>query len=320
MRNILLSLGISVLVLTSSRAVVVYDDVASSSTYTTSSESIWDYVGTVNGASGVYLGEYNGTYWVVTAAHVGAGNIVLNGVSYSYVADSAIRITNGDGSAADLVVYQISSAPALSSLTISSSTPTDGASVTMIGYGRSIISSGLQYWQVTDSGAGYTWTSSPGPGGANAQGYWVGAPKVKRWGNNTIEGTSLTSGGVTVTTYNTGWGDTYFFYTDFDAVTGEGQGSEGDSGGGVFYYNSATGTWELAGIMGAVGTFQNQPSDTGTATVVVGNVTYVVDLSVYRDAIFEAISNSVIPEPAGVAAIAGLAVLWTAARRRRETV
>src|ERR1700734_1830127 len=33
----------------------------------------WDYVGTVNDASGVYLG--NG--WVLTAGHVGAGTFVL---------------------------------------------------------------------------------------------------------------------------------------------------------------------------------------------------------------------------------------------------
>ena len=61
----------------------------------------WDYVGQVNGASGVYLG--NG--WVLTAAHVGAGNFTVAGLSYAFVGGSATSITNGNGTTADLLLF-----------------------------------------------------------------------------------------------------------------------------------------------------------------------------------------------------------------------
>lgn len=67
----------------------------------------WDYVGTINGASGVYLG--NG--WVITASHVGASTFTLGATSYSPVANSAVRILNTDplfaNWATDLVVYKV---------------------------------------------------------------------------------------------------------------------------------------------------------------------------------------------------------------------
>lgn len=92
----------------------------------------WNYVGSVNGASGVYLG--NG--WVLTAGHVGAGTFTLSGTSYSEVAGSA----QGIGTA-DLTLFRLTLAPNLPSLTIATSAPTalspskDGSSVVMIGYG-----------------------------------------------------------------------------------------------------------------------------------------------------------------------------------------
>ena len=95
----------------------------------------WDYVGSIGGASGVYLGDYNGTYWVLTAAHVGAGDFTLNGTTYDAVSGSAISITNSDDTPADLTLFRISSDPGLATLAISSSDKAAGTTVQMIGYG-----------------------------------------------------------------------------------------------------------------------------------------------------------------------------------------
>lgn len=94
----------------------------------------WDYVGLVYGtvtASGVYLGNN----WVITAAHVGAGAFSLAGVTYDMVPGSAVGISNSTGTA-DMTLFQISTAPGLPRLTISSRPPTpEVTQVAMIGYG-----------------------------------------------------------------------------------------------------------------------------------------------------------------------------------------
>jgi len=89
----------------------------------------WDYVGTVGGATGVYLG--NG--WVITAAHVdlSSGTYTLNGVTYTIVSGSAVS-----SGSADITMFQISSEPDLPVLSISSSAPISfSTQVVMIGYG-----------------------------------------------------------------------------------------------------------------------------------------------------------------------------------------
>lgn len=99
----------------------------------------WDYVGDVNGDSGVYLG--NG--WVLTAAHVGLGNFILDNNTYLAVAGSAQSISNASGTA-DLTLFQIETSPDLPSLTLSFNLPVSfsatyaGSSVVMLGYGGSV--------------------------------------------------------------------------------------------------------------------------------------------------------------------------------------
>jgi len=94
----------------------------------------WDYVGTVNGASAVYLGNN----WVITAAHVGAGTFSLGGTSYTVVSGSAQGVTKSNGDTVDLTLFQIMQGPNLPALSISSTQsapPQIGSAVAMIGYG-----------------------------------------------------------------------------------------------------------------------------------------------------------------------------------------
>lgn len=175
----------------------------------------WDYVGQVGGASGVYLGNN----WVITAAHVGVGNFTVAGVTYSYVPGTATTISNADGTA-DLVLFQIATAPVLPSLTIRSGDPAvetafvSGSTVVLIGFG-------------------------------GGQG--------KSWGANVVTGKNenIDVGGRITTTFYTRFGSiNYGTHT----INNRAMLVGGDSGGAAFIYNSSTGKWELAGLNEAVGT------------------------------------------------------------------
>lgn len=175
----------------------------------------WDYVGTMNGASGVYLGND----WVLTAAHVGVGPFTLGANTYSVVAGSTVSIMNPSG-LADLTLFRIDTtamaAPNLPSLTLATTAPIvfsaehPGDSVVMIGYG----------------------------GGAG-----------KSWGMNTITDKDIlvSADGFPYTTvdFQTAYGTTT---AGASSVTNDAQLVGGDSGGADFVYDSATGRWLLAGI------------------------------------------------------------------------
>ena len=98
-------------------------------------------MGQIGGTSGVYLGDYNGTYWVLTAGHVGIGNFTLNGTTYDAVGGSGIGIYNdvvNHTSPADLTLFEISGTPGLASMAnmgIASADESAGGTVAMIGYG-----------------------------------------------------------------------------------------------------------------------------------------------------------------------------------------
>src|SRR5262249_11495973 len=66
----------------SARAVIVYGDDPGYATPSGAGTG-WDYVGTIVGGSGVFLGNYAGSYWVLTAGHVGAGTFTLGGMTYA---------------------------------------------------------------------------------------------------------------------------------------------------------------------------------------------------------------------------------------------
>lgn len=232
----------------SARALIVFGSPAGS-TSDPGNGLAWNNVGSVGGASGIYLGSFVTGFWVITANHVGAGTATFGGTSYSAVAGSAQQIGS-----TDLLVFRIATDPMLPNLNLATSTPAITTPVWMVGFG----------------------------GG------------TKNWGTNDIH----TVGNATL-----GGSTTYSISTDYDLVSGEAQGTGGDSGGALFFQSS--GTWYLGGVMSAV------------ATVSGVNFTIMSDIATYRGQI-GTFTGTAIPEPATVGLILGLAVLGLAVWRRQR--
>ncbi len=107
----------------------------------------WDNVGSVGGASGIYLGSFATGYWVLTANHVPAGTFSLAGGSYAMVAGSAQQIGS-----TDLSLFRIAADPLLPNLNLATSTPKLGTAVWMVGFGG-----GTKNWGTnTREGHGYS--------------------------------------------------------------------------------------------------------------------------------------------------------------------
>lgn len=262
------------------------------------------------GNNGVYLGNFGGEFWVLTARHVGAGSITFGSSTYGAVANSSVIVKNSDNSNTDLLLFRISSDPGLPTLDLASSHPNAGSVVTTIGDGSSGGATQL-FWSVntngnttgSTSGANWSWTLLPDATGSNASGYAYSG-SGKRYGFNTLDSLS---------TYNVGTGLTTAYVADFDAIVGESQGAPGDSGGAVFFKNGSN--WELVGIMGAVAGYNSQPG----STAVFGNVTYYASVPVYYSFIADAIGLPVaVPEPADFALAGGALVLGVSLWRRRR--
>ncbi|MCE0496608.1 MAG: serine protease [Methylacidiphilales bacterium] len=240
----------------------------------------WDYVGQVNGLSGTYLGDG----WVLTAAHVGAGNLTLDGQTYDVLSNTTQDIY-ATSNQVDLVLFQVDTTSTtgatldLPALTISTNDPTafaygtTGSSVVMIGYGGGSKSWGLN----TVTLVNYTTPVSAG-------------------GHNYVSNDFFTYTGTT--TYGN------------ESVTNDAQLVSGDSGGGDFIYNAATGQWELAGINEVKGTFTNNQDETQ-------NLSGFVQLDTYEPQI-EADITAVPEPPAPLLLGFGLVLLWGVKRLRRR--
>jgi len=217
----------------------------------------WQYVGEVNGLSATYLGEG----WVITANHVGPGDLTLEGTVYPWIPGSEVRLRTNGSTLADLVVFAITPYPNLAPLEIRTSPPPVGEFLIMMGFGR-------------DRGTDTSWDPNgiwPPPPDELLGWNWAGTSS-KRWGTNEVA--SLTSGLIN---------GTVSFYTSFDdgEVLPEAQAAGGDSGGGVFSINA--GATELAGIIYAAGPTPGQPAGTALYT----NLTFIARLDFYRDEIEE---------------------------------
>ncbi len=266
----------------------------------------WDNVGKVNGASGVYLGQYGADYWVMTATHVGLGSIVLGNTTYTAVSGSAVQIGG------DLTIYRISTDPGLSNLALATSGPAVNNIVTMVGFGR--VEQTFTKWNVDTGTNPFTWTTTNSPI-YNASGYTSQSNGNKRWSFGDVGAINLTYNvGTGVTSaYSLSFSDGPFTITPSAASFNQssveiGMAQVGDSGGAIFIYDGSD--WLLSGIMGAIGLFSGQPSNTG----VYGDVTYGINLAAY-DAQLTAV---LVPEPAVTALFAGLLACWLVRRRRQS--
>ncbi len=271
-------------------------------------QPFFNNVGTLNGASAIYLESG----WVLTANHV-AGSLPaavnFGGISYPTEPGSFHRLENPAYSPTlsiftDMVLFRLSVSPLLPAVVISSATPTVGSQVMMIGNGRTQFSSRTFWKQTPVAGDNNdTWEETT-EALANRAGFKTNAANQIRWGENLVN--QINQPVNIGTTENPV--DVISFTTQFnlDGLTEEAQAVVGDSGGAAFSNNGTA--WELAGMMFAVGTYDNQPG--GPETAMFGNITAIADLSYYRPEIL-----SIIPEPSAavLAILGGLAVF----RRRR---
>ncbi|HWA84804.1 MAG TPA: trypsin-like serine protease [Opitutus sp.] len=296
----------------SSRAVVVAGGTGGEQTSDPGGGFPFTNVGSVKGASGVYLGDFAGKYWVLTASHVvgsGAslGNITLGGTSYSFVPGSGVVIRNSDKSTTDLTLFQIATDPGLPNLTLASVAPATGTTVWLVGYGLRETGS-ERFWNVTGSGSETAWNSLPNATGANAAGYAIANGGTERYGGSVLVDPSTLS---LASNYDIGTGQTRALMTEFQPTIGYAQAASGDSGGALFYDTS--GGWELAGILGAVTTFTNQPSNTS----VFGQTTYAGDVGFYSATILTAIPEPAVTQILLALAGGGLVSVRRIRRRRR---
>lgn len=269
----------------------------------------WANVGVRGIGNGVYLGGG----WVLTAAHVGAGEIVLAGTTYAAAPGSAVQLTNagaaGRSATTDLMLYRLITMPAgMAPVTIAATSPAAGAPVTMIGSG--LDRGAFTEWTVNQSATPWAWTEVSS--GGTFAGYKTASTRQMRWGTNAISANDLW---VAASDLDPPL-DVKSVGTLFDAPfgTSEAQAVNHDSGGAVFA--KAGGTWELAGMIFDVGGYSGQPSP--AFTPVIGNATYAADLAFYRPQIM-----AIVPEPQSivlvVTAVGGLLVARSLRRRSVES-
>lgn len=297
-------LAAALLVATPARAVVIDSLTGTGNTTAPADDPGWANVGVRGIGTGVYLGGG----WVLTASHVGAGDIVLSGSTYAADAGSTVQLTNGGEAGktplTDLILYRLATVPAgLPGIPIATATPATTTAVTMIGSGRD--RGAFTEWTVNQSTTPWTWTVVPS--GGDAAGYQTLGTRALRWGTNAIDGSPLWIAESDLAPPL----DVRCLATTFQASgspSSEAQAVYGDSGGGVF--EKTGGTWRLAGLILDVTGYSGQPDPGGTP--VYGNFTYSADLAFYEPQIM-----AIVPEPAALLA-AGIVPLLAALRRRRR--
>lgn len=121
------------------------------------------------------------------------------------------------------------------------------------------------------------------------------------WGNNTVNSYgSYNLGNPAETTFG--------LFTTYSDIAGEGQAQGGDSGGALFY-EYASGSWWLSGILSGIGTSEGTPFTASVAIAAYyGDIISIVGTKL-----------SAVPEPATWAALLGSMVLIVTliVRRRR---
>ena len=249
----------------SANSLAILDSSSTTNTSPPSDGVPWANVGQVNGGSGEYLG--NG--WVLTAAHVGAGPIVLDIGTFN-PDGRVIRLTNpSDQSPTDIILFHLILTPDLPDLVIASSTPnpSPAANVELIGFGRLRGSAEKTFATYDGQKSGFDWSNSG----------------AKSFGTNKIQ-TSVE------TQANLGYGTLEVFALDFTQAgptrtAHEAQVTTGDSGGGVFYKSGST--WQLLGMIDALGSYVYPQ-----AASVYGDYSYIGNLPTYRSQITPLVAST----------------------------
>lgn len=283
---VVITIGLSLsscLITSPTFAVVTFED---------GSETLADDFGFANvGQKGFASGVYLGDRWVLTARHVGTGDITLNGITYHYEEESAQTIKNPSGFEqldsvyTDLILYRLTEEPDLPALKIATTPPPIATDLYLAGNGYRRQDS-LSYWTV--SGTDWVWTESETT--TSYWGYKTQDGHELNWGRNQVIASSR--GPTDSTHYLTlDSTDMVAIKTRFDVQQPrEAQAVSGDSGGGAFYFDNEEG-WVLAGIISCIEVPPNSPT-----YAISEATTCCVDLSFYRDEILEIINPSIIPE------------------------
>jgi len=219
------------------------------------------WVARLGGTGGVYLGAG----WVVTASHVGAQAISIDGTSYPPVAGSWKPLRGEGATGPDLGVFRVDPAPRLAPLEIARRAPALGEPLLLVAWGA-----GRGERLEWDGRVGFRWDPV----------------YARRWGRNRVAATGLV--------VPDGQHSTRAFATLFSpGEPEEAQAAHGDSGGGAFVLRR--GSWRLVGILFSVVSLPGQPP----GTAVGGNATNLADLSVYREEIEGITGLTGQGEPAG---------------------
>ena len=208
------------------------------------------------GPSVIYLGAG----WAMTARHVGIGEIFLEGEIFAPKGRTRHTLLNLDGTAADVIVFQLdpdAELPDLPILPLARVAPLPGEEVMVIGFGRG--RGRVTEWH--DDGRiryGFEWSQRGS----------------KRWGTNRIASSH------TVLVQPNGSTHTFTFVFDRpnakNTTRHEAQAALGDSGGAVFVQRD--GEWLLAGMMTSVSAHTASPGH----TTIYGDTTFAADISFYR--------------------------------------
>ena len=269
----------------------------------------WSNVGSVRGsapgkaesrAGVVYLCDD----WFITTYHAWwydhPTGVVVGVTGYTVDTNSMIRLTNsisGVDTNADVAMFRVTQKPNLSPLNITTMRPDGLKYPVLLGGNKTIIMIGSgnprvdapTYWN-----SDWT-TNTTGSGTYGGYKFWPDKSQcILRWGSNQIVAVSGSEVSFKHTMPNP-FGDVIAFKTTFDTNAGpdECQISKLDSGGGVFYKNN--GYWELAGIMSSMAQPDGSAPD-NVGGIANGGVSFIVDLSYYRDQVMNIIKTNGWPD------------------------
>ncbi len=286
-------------------------------------DNVISFVSPGDTTSGIYLGHNAATsdVWVLSARHIGfsasyGSTVTIDGLAYDRQADGDGLgfLVGGD---LRLIRYRRTdlAVPSLPAIKLATAIPAGGDSVVMIGFGRNRVENASINPATSDAvslgvGTGYTWANT----------------HIKRWATNNVENEfpdgSEIPAPVTgpLGTFSLGPYNTIGFATDFDQpgpsqwlTSNEGQGANGDSGGGTFFYTGSE--WQLTGIFTAIATLSGQVGSSAGF----GNLTFTTNISSYSQGIATALNGAVlVPEPSSLGLGLVSSILLLGRRRRLQ--